>query len=219
MPFEILDIHYTKFSTVKSALLLFRFLILSLIRSLTIGSGTSFLFRWSLQSLNLKRTCKAKKKSRPLPPPPPTPSPYTLSLPLPLPPPPPIKQEPPKIGCSRRLRESRILDLLYPSFLHSKICEFQVVRDGAGTRNLKDGKGSKGRSEQLRSCGGPANSKEKSLGNEVKSRGCGKIRHFPDPPPSLCQIFKFSILPKKFLYLRTNAILSVGGGKKGFARN
>ena len=53
MPFEILDINYTKFSTVKSALLLFRFLILSLIRSLTIGSGTSFLFRWSLQSLNL----------------------------------------------------------------------------------------------------------------------------------------------------------------------
>ena len=52
MPFEILDINYTKFSTVKSALLLFRFHILSLIRSFTTGSGTSFLLRWSLQSLN-----------------------------------------------------------------------------------------------------------------------------------------------------------------------
>ena len=40
---------YTQFSTVKSALLLLRFYILSLTRSSTVyRSGTSFLLRWSL---------------------------------------------------------------------------------------------------------------------------------------------------------------------------
>ena len=51
--FRNIGFKYTQFSTFKSALLLFRFYILSLIRSFTIGSGTSFLLRWSLQTLNL----------------------------------------------------------------------------------------------------------------------------------------------------------------------
>ena len=51
--FRNIGFKYTQFSTVKSALLLSRFHILSLIRSFTVGSGTSFLLRWSLQTLNL----------------------------------------------------------------------------------------------------------------------------------------------------------------------